>query len=410
MFSYSPHSPTPDEFAELVAESMINHGSASGQLVFDRRGFALLVKGPQGQANKQIYLNNFYRDYCLSDGQKREEILLRASTVDDEPVNTTDANKKCLVAHIQDRWSAEKLRLASLKLGVPSTPLGRRSSAPYMVLADHFAISVSHESDNPLVDFTASVIDDASLDDAVASATENLRRKPPLQFESVIQGDSDEQILHASISSETDHIARILQAKQIESLTVPGKHLIFLINQGYILVTGTSSEQGLMYAYSQLRPAQTQPRPLPPIPILLERGRYSRYRIPRESLWHFFFREMELRYLCNICKSQQEILQSKFSHLIQGNQLADFELARDDDGKLFSYCAVTERMPALIPKTDCVYFQNRNGRAASASLKRLFEDWPGLFQETDFYPPRYLMTQFPDTAQLAKIGHDARFE
>jgi hypothetical protein len=410
MFSFSPHSPTPDEFAELVAESLINRGSASGQLVFDRRGFALLVKGPQGQANRQIFLNNFYRDYCLSDVQKREEILLRASKVADEPTNTTDVRKECFVAHVQDRWSVEKLRLASLQIGVPDAPSGRRSNSPYMVLADHFAISVSHESDNPAVDFAGSVVDHASLDDAITAATENLRRKPPLVFESLIHADTDEMILHSSTSNEEDHVARVLLSKQIESLAVPGQHLIFLINPNYILVTGTRSERGLMYAYSELRPAQTQPRAMPPFPILLEGGRYSRYRIPKDSLWHFFFREIELRYFSNICRAQQELLQTKFNHLIQGSQLAEYELARDDDGRLFSYCAVNERaMPVLIPKTDYVYFQNRNGRAASSSLQRLLTESPGIFQETDFYPARYLMAQFPDSAQLSQIGYDARF-
>lgn len=427
MQTFSPHSPTPDEFAELVAESLLHRGSA-GKLLFDRQGFALLVKDALGRPNKQIFLSNFYREYCSRDVKNREKVLLRASNNSSAGAWHLGAVQSRLLPQVKDRWSVEKMRLeqtcgmagkAVPQPSIDGTVLAERSAElqstqnaidfPHGVIAEHFASLLTIDMPESAIYLTSEHLARASMtfQQAVDKAVQNLAVRTKFQFESLSHADTDEVILHSTTWKDEYDAARILFSHNIEKLPVKGDHLVFLVNQNYMLVTGTESERGLMYAYSELRAAQSAARAFPPFPILLRDGEYSRYRVPKTSLWHNFFREMELRYQSNVCRWQKDLLEKQFNQLVIGSHVVDFELAKNNQGKMFSYCAVYEKaIPALLPETDIVYFQNKNGRAASCKFGRLKKMLPDLFEETEFYPSRSLMVRFPTAAQLAQIGFE----
>jgi hypothetical protein len=411
MYAFSPHSPTPEEFAELVAESLVNRGSAKSQLIFDRSGFALLIKDTLGRANKEIFLSNLYREYCEGDVITREKVLLSAASAGTSAAVDSEELKARLLPQVKARWTVERMRLQNE--GKRSGGRGERWVVPHGVIAEHFAVLLTTDAGDSGNYLTSIQLlrSQITFQQAVDRAVDNLAERTSSQFESLVHADTDEVILHTTTWKDGLDAARILFASNIEALPVRGEHLIFLINPNYMLVTGTLSERGLMYAYSELRQANKERPGFPPFAVLLRDGVYSRYRVPATSLWHHFFHEMELRYFSGVCKEQKDFLQSESTFLLPGCKLLDYELAKNDQGRMFSYCVVYDRsLPALLPPSDYIYLQNKNGRAASGSFERVRRIFPQLFESTGFYPTRYLLTRFPSAQQLAEIGLGESFE
>jgi hypothetical protein len=397
---------SPDEFAELVAESLINTGTYGTQLKFDRQQFALFVKDAHGQPLRQIALKRLYYEYCCSDQFSKEQILLRALGNATGATAQSEALQAKMLPFVRDRWSVEKMRLDAL---VSETNFDASTGAfPHKTIAEHFAFIIALNTSDGMVCLTPEHLRDTGLtfEQAWQRSIENVRHSGKVQFQTLAHADTEDVVLHSAPTRAGLDVARALLLHQVDTLPVCGDHLLFLVNRNNMLVTGSTSERGLMYAYSELRAAQKQTQAMPPFPIMVKAGEFAGYRVPETSLWRHFFRDMELRYLCNTYTHQKELLaQPRFASLTSGMPLLSFELAKNDNGKLFSYCDVIDRsMPMLLPKTDFVYFHNASGRAAAASFDTVVQAVPELLTKTEFYPQRLMLPKFPDSEQLRRIG------
>ena len=408
MYSFSLHSPTPDEFAELVADSLVKRGAFSGEFLFDRDRFALLIKDLNETSERKICLSQLYSEYCAADVVTRQKVLMSASTrgdiqVDPEPVERAVKFNPEIVT----RWSVEQRQLAHLSSGA-----GRHSGPNHEIFAGHFAILFSDNDDDALKSEQTLAPGALSADDALCrreltEAIETLLPGSNPSFESLVHEDTGEVVLHMSICRDRFETARTLYSKEIELLPVRGDRLVFIINPNYLIVTGSECERGLMYAHSELKLASEESSPYPPIALLLQGGQYCKYDIPIASLWHKLFRESELKYYSDIYSQQKETLESDALWCEAGFKMLEFDVTRNKRGVLSSKCEIHSReLPCLVPSTEYVQLFDRGGLAASASMDRVRLICPELMQETGFYPTRFLMSKWPDNQHLEAIGRE----
>ena len=400
MYAFSQHSPSPDEFADLVADSLLKRGAFSGEFLFDRTKFALLIKNSDPGGERKICLSQLYREYCAGDVVTRQKILMSASSRSNiqkvqEPVRQSAQSNPEIVT----RWSVELRQLSNLGRGTGlHGEVG--SELKHEIFADHFAVSFSDSEHSNL-----EMEQIPSIELLSAQAIEKLAPANERWFESLNHDYTGEVVLHMSTSRDRFETTRRPFSKEIELLPVSGERLVFIINPTYLIVTGSDCERGLMYAHAELKLASEEAssyRSYPPVPLLLRDGEYYRYSIPRSSLWHKSFRELELRYLNDTYRKQKQTLDDDILWREAGYELSDYDLSRNERGVLLSTCRVNARaLPVLVPSTDYICMFHRDGLAASATMDRVRLICPALLQETGFYPTRYLMSKMAQRSRFS---------
>jgi hypothetical protein len=71
-------------------------------------------------------------------------------------------------------------------------------------------------------------------------------------------------------------------------------------------------------------------------------------------------------------------------------------------------------VPTLLPATERVFFMGGDPKEpellASASWDRVQNVVGHLLTAQDCYPPRYFVTEFPSSRQLAELGNDGQLK
>jgi hypothetical protein len=86
--------------------------------------------------------------------------------------------------------------------------------------------------------------------------------------------------------------------------------------------------------------------------------------------------------------------------------VASFSAVQKEDGKLVSYSVWGRGVDALLPVTQKVILISKPGEApvAIGDWDRVREVVSGFMEETDYYPPRFRVREFPSDDFLAVIG------
>ncbi len=193
MYAFSQHSPSPDEFADLVADSLLKRGAFSGEFLFDRSKFALLIKDSDPGSERKICLSQLYREYCAGDVVTRQKILISASSRSNvekvqEPVRQSARSNPEIVT----RWSVELRQLSNLGRGT-SFHSAVGSQLKHEIFAEHFAVSFSDSEHSRL-----QMEKVPSSDLLSAQAIEKPAPANEPWFESLNHDDTGEVVLHMS--------------------------------------------------------------------------------------------------------------------------------------------------------------------------------------------------------------------
>ena len=175
---------------------------------------------------------------------------------------------------------------------------------------------------------------------------------------------------------------------------------VLMLNHNYLLITGSESENGLMYAFSEIHKAQTEPRSMPPLLLSLKDGVYSLFRPPAGSPLYPIVRDFELGYLHSAYGWQKRDLEGQFKQLIGGRSILDYSVATSDGVKR-SYCVIGNGfLPALVPKVDVVFFAVSEDDLVPCPWERVNASVQNLLMETDFYPALASIDRFPVTKEI----------
>lgn len=365
----------PEHFAQIVARALSLQKNLDGEIGFAPDKFALLVNDRSGTQVDTLFLGEFYRDYCQAqDSQKDAIVELACATVEKSRIRLS------LLPQIVERWSLEKMRLEGQV--VP----------PHYLLTEHFALVV--KSENRLVGAQTLITAGLSFEAATRLAGENLHRRTRFVF-SQMADESGSRILFATSSWQDGYdSARFIFAEELLKLPIAGEHVVFLINENYMFITGSRSEAGLLYGLSELSNAGLEGKSLPPFPILMKKEGYLNFELPEMHSLKEMFKEQENDYYLSHYRQQGALLED---YARKNNlTLAAFELAKDRrwTGKKSVTLVEPNKGMVLVPCADYVRVRGRGGNITVYTWDDFVDEYAEKLEETEHYPFRCLLRSF----------------
>lgn len=428
------YAPSPEQFAQTVAEAYVNGRELEGDVVFDREKFQLIIKDAAGRISEQIFLGHFFNEYCAADPAGRELILARATGQPAHAQRSKEDYLSRLVPQIKDRWSVEKLRMSlagketrptasppvtqvsgqtqQKPSGEIAKPTGKGASSvandlPHLAVSEHLSVLAAYDLPQQIAYASRNQLADLGLtfEQALALAKANLSRYTKTPFDFQVKKDSESNAVLAYESAWQDNYdaARMLCSNEILSLAVEGEHVLFPLSVNRLLVTGSKNTRGLAYALSAMTEAQKGERPLPPFALVLRADGLHKFQVRTDSPLGAMFRELEATYLFNLHAWQRQLLQEDYTIMVEGIQVAKYDLVTDaQTGRLLSSTTIEcELAPVLVPEVDLVSFIAASGKVYKLSWVQFTQATGQSLVKTPHYPHRYQLEQLPAESELA---------
>lgn len=215
---------------------------------------------------------------------------------------------------------------------------------------------------------------------------------------------SIEQSVHCSATSDTYDASRLLLVDLINRLPLNGQPIAMAPERDRLLVTGSEDVEGLKIALQMAEESfANAARPLSPLPLCLDDDWWVDWMPPSDHPLYQAFRDLELKVLYGDYDEQKPELEQQ-----AGDDffVASFSAAEKEGGQLFSFSTWSRGVPTLLPRTQVVMFfdPEKNAIVASGCWEEVQNVVGHLMDETDDYPPRFVVNDFPSDDQLAAIG------
>lgn len=401
-----------DAFANVAAQQLAQLGAHP---TYDKEQFALFVKNDLGIVTQRINLSTFYHQYCESTSiEERNSVFAHIVSMHQRSLErempTFDAARDRIYPHIKDMWAVEQLNL-EMRLGKWGE-FAEEAWIPCCDIAGSFALTLEHDKPDTRELVTSLNIDRWGVDfnQLVLESVERLALRTHFAFYATDLNESGSKLYQSSWNDGYD-AARIMMASAFDFLKVMGQHIFVMPNSETFLITGSEDHLGLFVAASYAESAQDEPKPLPPIPLMLDEERgFMEAIIPPNDPAHKVFAQLKLQYFDRIYAAQKELLKQFPEVLSDERYVSSFMPFQDDHGNLSSESTITEGVPTWLPKTDRIAFVKiRNGEAelqAVGAWDTIEKICPDLLQpcEVTSYPPRFEVNNFPTNFQIARIN------
>ncbi len=211
--------------------------------------------------------------------------------------------------------------------------------------------------------------------------------------------------LYASNTGDSYDATRIILTEMFERFEIHGQPIVMIPNRDTLLITGSESAVGqkmmLELAQQQL---EQQPRPLIATPLTLDENLVWKDWHPKPD--HPLLEEyhnLKLNWLGIEYAEQKQLLDQ--IHRQKNNDLfvANFSMISRNDG-LRSYSVWPRGTPTLLPRTDHVSLVDHVfNRTYLVPLDKLQSVIGCLMTDTDYYPIRFHVSEFPDDEQLDQL-------
>lgn len=181
-----PDKPTPEQFAQDVAARLVHSEAIEGEFVFNQERYSLLLVDEDGRPTTEIFLKNYYDEYCASDEEGREAVLARAAAMTRKPPDFDGIDfRSRLLPQIKDRWSVEQMNMSLLagRYGPPEE--ASTQCLPYGVIGHHFALTVAYDLPDKIAHVNYKQLEEWGIDfqEALDIAANNLMERTQWEFE-----------------------------------------------------------------------------------------------------------------------------------------------------------------------------------------------------------------------------------
>ena len=85
--------------------------------------------------------------------------------------------------------------------------------------------------------------------------------------------------------------------------------------------------------------------------------------------------------------------------------MADYGSLKTPAGRIYSYSVWGEGIDTLLPEAELIAFMTQGKVAQLAERHRVVEVVGDLMEQTDMYPVRYRVREFPSEEQRAAMGN-----
>jgi hypothetical protein len=211
--------------------------------------------------------------------------------------------------------------------------------------------------------------------------------------------------LYSFISGDSYDASRITLFDRIRELEVSGKRVAMAPNREALFVTGSDDEAGLAAMAALGEKHLQEPYWLSAIPLIFEQGEWRDWIPPEGHPVHRAFKQMEIRWLGGMYADQAKLLNAAHEKQRIDVSVASYSGLKKKDGDLLSYCVWGNGADTLLPVTQKVVFmKGENIPPVFADWSRVLETFGELMEETDDYPRRYRVREFPDVDAINAIG------
>lgn len=385
--------PTKDQFAKLVMAAF--HRADRKGLTYDKVKFR--IKHNDGT---ETYLSNLYAEHCRLSENRRESHLrdLVRSLVDTE--HNLETTLEEARPHLRPKvyLRAHYLSMQHKQLLKDEEP----SYAPFFPVGEHLVSTVVYDQPTSI----RTVLKDeltawnVTFDEAMTLACENLL-EAELRYEVIQDG------LYATVCDDFYDSSRLLLLNHIEDWPVEGDFVVTVPTRDTLFVTGSRDKAGLETLFElTAQEYRNHPRALSPLPLRLVNGKLKDWAIPKSHKLYSQYLQLQSELMGELYAPQYEYLVEL--HEKEGIELVVAGVYAIQDkatGLQRTYCTWIEGIDSLLPKTDLIAFYTEDESVTLCEWDRVMDVIGNRLERHDeYYPPLYLVTDFPTARQIQKIG------
>lgn len=388
--------PTESEFAEQIVRTLAGRNVPSK---YEPEAGRILT-----QNGLNIYLGNFYRDYCAAPFWRRGKvidhylsILDQTSTAEPE---TPEQARVCLMPKVRERAYTELANLRVRQEGKPTLEIQQRIFG-----GGHLTLEVVYDTPRFTRSITPKSLEEWGLtfDDALGIANENLKRRSGGGgFEVVRPG------LFRSTWRDTFDASRMHLPDFVTPLPVKGRHVAMVPNRDVLLITGEGDAECLAAMAKVAEGVLNEPRPMNGLAFRLDAG-WVPFLPPVDHPAYKGLKTLQVKSMAGDYATQKSLLDAQFAKEQTDLFVASVMAYNDKAGIPFSMASWAENVDGLLPRTDYIGFSGTGADGKPGMLG--IADWedaervaPELLEAQGMYPERYRTRGFPTQTQLDAIG------
>lgn len=387
--------PTEAKFAKIFVDAL-HHGGDDRQYAYDQSQSRLVVS-KDGKDVGVVNLRNLHSIFCGLSEQERPDWLKKACSGFlnrmELPSEFEDV-KADLRPSIRSRLLFDLHRLDAEAEG------GKFIEIPSMQVSDHLIACVVYDFPEAMRFINQENLDTwgVSIYQAMEVARQNLHEQQPPMCASL--GDK----LYIFETGDAYDGTRMLMLDMIRHLKVEGTTVALPINRDCLMVTGTDDIEGLRMMAELAEKQMGGPRPLCSIPHVLADDEWEAWLPPTDCPHYEKFRLLEMKHLGSEYAEQKQALE-KWTERKGIDVFVPSFSGLQKDGKGFSYCVWTKGVPSWLPKTDLVFFFDKEADVKGAvAWGRVAAELADMMEPLDYWPPRWAVSDFPTKEQLERMG------
>jgi len=398
-----------DAFA-TIATDFFRQGGEARPIHHDAGRHRLVLGEGQGPWSF-VKLADAQKEYEGAPPGERERVLARRfwSSLRSE----LNASREALFARVLPRvrdlaWFSAVRRQVELELGGDQAAI-EESLLPHRELNEELAVHLVYELPTSVMELSSDRLRawDITFDELYAKAVENLRARSKAPFEKPAPG------VFVSPYHDSLDASRIVLTDAILALELKGQPVALAPTHDILLVTGDQDDDGLVAISGWGEEALLEPRAHCAVAMRLEDGAWKPWLPPREHPSWAKFRVLALQTMASAYTRQKEVLDA----LLEANGhdifVAGLRAFRSQRGDIFTACAWTAGVEALLPQTDRIDFvrvppggDTDTAEIWSTTFEVARKVVGSLMEASGDVPERWRVRGFPSPEQLEQMAKE----
>ena len=400
----SQHEP---DFAHAAVEYLKSQGEQRPIAIDASRD--RLVVGVAPQPVSFVFLGHARREAEQAPPGERERVLARRFWSSIASAGTPDPRRvlKGVVPRLRDRaWFSAVRRQAELELGADESAIDE-VMLPHRVLNDELAVHLAYELPTSVMEIGPDRLEawGVSFEAAYWQAKENLKARSTRAFDAPAPG------LYVSPYHDGLDASRMVVPELFEKLEVKGRPVVLAPTHDIVFVTGDEDVEGLQQAAAWAEEALLEPRAHSAVAFRLEDGAWSPWLPAKTHPVYGKLKLLALQTLASAYARQKEVLESLLEANGHALYVGTLRAFKGPTGDIFTACAWTEGVEALLPRTDRIDFVKpgpdggaAGGKVWSTTFEAALKTVGALMEASGDLPERYRVRGFPAPEQLEAMA------
>jgi hypothetical protein len=401
------------DFAQVAVAYMKAQGERRPVTVDTARD--RLVVGEAPGPVSFVFLGHARREFAQAPASEQPRVLARRfwSSVRTDARPDSKRVLRGLLPRLRDRaWFSAVRRQAELELGADEEAIDE-VMLPHRVLNEELAAHLALELPTSTIEVGPDRLEawGVSFDAAWAQAMANLKARSTRPWDMPAPG------LYVSPYHDGFDATRMVLPELFSALAVKGRPVVLAPTHDILFATGDEDVEGLMQAAAWTEEALLEPRAHSAIAFRLEEGGWRPWLPDKAHPAWARLKLLALQTLASAYARQKEILEA----LLQANGheifVATMRAFRGPSGDIFTSCAWTEGVDALLPRTDRIDFVRlgptgsaSDGQVWSTTFDIALQTVPDLMTPSGDVPERYRVRGFPTAEQLEAMARAGKLE